>query len=45
MEEVLFKGRRWTWANNRVREGFIKARLDMFFGSIEWKLVNGNAKV
>lgn len=24
MEVVAFKGRRWTWANNRVGEGFIE---------------------
>lgn len=32
-------------ANNRVGEGFIEARPDMFFGSTDWKLGNGNAEV
>lgn len=35
MEEVTFKGRRWTWANNRVWEGYIEEWLDLFFGSDE----------
>lgn len=38
MGEVVFCGRRWTWANNRHGEGFIEERLDMFFGSVEWLL-------
>lgn len=38
MEEIRFKGRRWTWANNRQGEGFIEERLDMFFGSESWLL-------
>lgn len=38
MEEIRFKGRRWTWANNRQGEGFIEKRLDMFFGSADWIL-------
>lgn len=36
MGEVAFKGRRWTWANNRKGEGYIEERLDMFFGSAAW---------
>lgn len=36
MGEVTFRGKRWTWANNRQGEGFIEKRLDMFFGSAEW---------
>lgn len=38
MGEMNFSGRRWTWANNRVGEGFIEERLDMFFGSAKWFL-------
>lgn len=38
MRELCFKGRRWTWANNRQGEGFIEERLDMFFTSAEWFL-------
>lgn len=38
MEEVIFKGKRWTWANNRMGEEFIEERLDMFFGSVEWNV-------
>lgn len=45
MEDVLFKGRRWTWANNRVGKGFIEERLDMVFGSAEWLAENGKAEV
>lgn len=36
MEDVTFRGRRWTWANNRQGEGFIKERLDLFFVSADW---------
>lgn len=36
MEDVTFRGRRWTWANNRQKEGFIDERLDFFFGSTDW---------
>lgn len=32
IREVAFRGRRWTWENNRQGEGFIEQRLDMFFG-------------
>lgn len=45
MEEILFRGRRWTWANNRQEEGFIEERLDMGFGSAEWLLEFGNSEV
>lgn len=45
MEDVPFKGRRWTWANNRAGEGFIEERLDMVFGSAEWLVENGKAEV
>lgn len=38
MGEMNFSGRRWTWANNRVGEGFIEERLDMFFGYAKWLL-------
>lgn len=31
MGEIVHKGRRWTWANNKKGEGFIEERLDMFF--------------
>lgn len=36
MGEVTFRGKRWTWANNRQGEGFVEERLYMFFGSAEW---------
>lgn len=38
MGEISFRERRWTWANNRHDEGFIKERLDMFFRSVDWLL-------
>lgn len=38
MGEILFKDRKWTWANNRQDEGFIEERLDRFFGATEWKI-------
>lgn len=45
MEEVNYKGRRRTWANYRVGEGFIDERLDIFFGSTEWSVENEKEKV
>lgn len=45
MEEVSFKGIRWIWTNNRMEEGFIKERLDMFFGSTDWMLDFEKAEV
>lgn len=33
MEELAFKGKPWTWANNWQDEGYIETRLDRFFGS------------
>lgn len=36
MEDVNFRGWRWTWANNRQGEEFIEERLNMFFGLAEW---------
>lgn len=45
MGEVAFKGIRWIWANNRVGEGFIEERLDLFFGSAEWNIENDKAEV
>lgn len=45
MGEIQFRGRRWTWANNRKGEGFIEERLDMFFGSPEWMVNFDNAVV
>lgn len=38
MAEVRFNGRIWTWANNRVGEGFVEERLDQFFASPEWQI-------
>lgn len=43
--EIAFRGRRWTWANNRNGEGFIDERLDMFFGSSEWFVHFGRTEV
>lgn len=45
MVEIMFKGRRWTWANNRQGEGFIEERIDWFFGSAGWILEAENAVV
>lgn len=45
MAEVRYIGRTWTWANNRVGEGFIQERLDRFFGSAEWLLHFDKAEV
>lgn len=45
MEEVNYKGKRRTWANNRVGEGFIEEGLDIFFGSTEWSVKNEKAEV
>lgn len=45
MGEVKFKGRRWTWENNRQGEGYIEERIDMFFDSAEWLLEYDKAEV
>lgn len=45
MEELEFKGRMWTWANNWHDEGYIDARLDKFFGVSQWLKENNNAVV
>lgn len=45
MEEVEFQGRKWTWASNWHKEGFIEARFDRFFGSSKWLLENESALV
>lgn len=45
IEEIRFKGKKWTWANNRQGEGFIEERLDMFFGSANWLLSSDQAMV
>lgn len=45
MEELEFKGRQWTWANNWQNEGYIEARLDRFFGASLWPRENENAIV
>lgn len=42
---VPYKGRRWTWVNNRVGEGFIEERLDMIFGLAEWTVENEKAEI
>lgn len=33
MGEINFKGRQWTWANNRENESYVEKRLDRFFAS------------
>lgn len=38
MGDILFQGRRWTWANNMSGERFTEERLDWFFGSKDWLL-------
>lgn len=45
MEKVNYKGRRRTWANNRVEEGFMNERLDIFFGPTEWSVENEKVEV
>lgn len=45
MEEMGLKGKMWTWANNRVGEGYVKERLDRFFGSPLWILKSTQAIV
>lgn len=45
MEELEFKGRQWTWANNWQNEGYIEARLDRFFGASLWLRENAYAIV
>lgn len=45
MEEVEVQGRQSTWANNWKEEGYIEARLDRFFGAVQWLLANGKAIV
>lgn len=45
MREVKFRGKVYTWVNNREDEGFIQERLDKFFGSIEWLLHFDKASV
>lgn len=45
MEEVEFQGRKWTWASNWHKEGFIEARFDRFFGSSKWLLENESTLV
>lgn len=43
--EIIFRGRRWTWANNRQGEGFIEEMIEMFFGSPDWMLEFDKVKV
>lgn len=38
MVEVRFRGKEWTWANNRAGEDFVEERLDRFFASPDWNL-------
>lgn len=38
MREVAYRRRRRIWASNRQGEGFIKERLDMYFGSADWHM-------
>lgn len=45
MEEINFKGRTWTWVNNRAIEGFVEERLNRFFASLDWLLEFANATV
>lgn len=40
MGEIKYTGNTYTWANNRMGEGFIQERLDRFFGSSDWMLQN-----
>lgn len=45
MVEINFKGRRWTWTNNRKGDGYIEERLDLVFGSDAWNVENEKAEV
>lgn len=36
LREINFVIREWTWANNRVGEGFVDERLDQILASSEW---------
>lgn len=45
MEVLPYKGRRWTWVNNRLGESFIEERLNMLFGLVEWIIEQEKAKV
>lgn len=45
MEDISYRGRTFTWANNREEEGFIQDRLDRFLGSVEWMLHFDTAEV
>lgn len=38
MVEVKFQEPEWTWANNRIGEGYIEERLDRFFTSPDWHI-------
>lgn len=45
MGDIRVRGKAFTWANNREREGYIQERFDRFCGSIEWMLQHENAVV
>lgn len=36
MGDIKYRGNPFTWENNRDNKGYIKERLDYFFGSIAW---------
>lgn len=43
MVEIRYSGREWTWANNRIGEGFVEERFDRFFASPDWIYNYSNA--
>lgn len=45
MRDINYKGRTFTWANNREGEGYIPERLDRFLGSANWMLLFDTAEV
>lgn len=45
IENVKYLGRDWTWAYNRVGEGFVEECLKRFFASPDWHYLFPKAMV
>lgn len=43
MEDIGFQGKQLTWANNWEDEGYIRVRLDRFFGASNWLMEHSKA--